>query len=371
MAFQIKDFTSIVASMINFMKGTTDKITDFNVGSVARTLIEAPAIEIDELYQQMFNGLNEAIPVSLYTSLNFTALPAIPASGLIRVTYTSSTSSRTVPAGTKFSIVSWPVNYTSVSDVVLPPGSTYADIQVVGDTSGVMGNVDAGSAFSMTPQFNGFLSASNLSAFVNGIDAESDSARKLRFTQFISSLNRGTNAALIYGLSTVFLADVNGNEIERVESSSIIEPWVDDNTQPVGLVNCYIHNGVGGTSSALVTHAKKVIYGYYDANNNPIAGWKAAGVQVQIFAATETIVNVTAAIFAMPGYDKPALVTQAASAIYSYVQSLPIGTKCLIAEIVSLVMSIEGVYNFSVTAPSADVSSSASVKLMPGTITIS
>ena len=63
MAFQIKNFASIVASMINRMSATQNKVTDFNVGAVGRTLIEAPAIEIDQLYQQMFNGLKEAIPV--------------------------------------------------------------------------------------------------------------------------------------------------------------------------------------------------------------------------------------------------------------------------------------------------------------------
>ncbi len=55
--FQVKDFRSIVASMVNHVRATTTKITDFRVGGVARTLLEAPAIEIDELYQQMFNGL--------------------------------------------------------------------------------------------------------------------------------------------------------------------------------------------------------------------------------------------------------------------------------------------------------------------------
>ena len=47
MAFQIKNFVSICAGMINSMRANQTQITDFNVGSVARTLIEAPAIEID------------------------------------------------------------------------------------------------------------------------------------------------------------------------------------------------------------------------------------------------------------------------------------------------------------------------------------
>lgn len=50
MAFQIKDFASIVASQINHARAVSDKITDFQPGSVARTIMEAPAVEIEELY---------------------------------------------------------------------------------------------------------------------------------------------------------------------------------------------------------------------------------------------------------------------------------------------------------------------------------
>jgi hypothetical protein len=56
MAFQLKDFVSIVAAMLNRAKATQSRLTDFEVGSVARTLIEAPAIEIEQLYQRMFAG---------------------------------------------------------------------------------------------------------------------------------------------------------------------------------------------------------------------------------------------------------------------------------------------------------------------------
>lgn len=71
MAFQIKDFRSIVASLINVSKASQSKITDFGVGSVARTLMESPAIEIEELYLQMALGLQDAIPVAIYQAFDF------------------------------------------------------------------------------------------------------------------------------------------------------------------------------------------------------------------------------------------------------------------------------------------------------------
>ncbi len=64
MAFQIKDFASIAAAMINYLRASQDRVTDFEPGSVARTMLEATAAELDELYQQLFHGIREAIEVS-------------------------------------------------------------------------------------------------------------------------------------------------------------------------------------------------------------------------------------------------------------------------------------------------------------------
>ena len=370
MAFQVKDFASITASCINWMKATTAKITDFNVGAVVRTMIEAIAAEIDELYQQMFIGIKEAIPVAVYNSFNFSALTATPAIGLVRVSITPSATATLISAGTSFNVTGNPTMYVSTSDVTIAAGSTYGDVPIACAVAGSAGNQASGAAFTVSPAPSGLVSATNLSAIASGTDNETDDDRKVRFTAFVSSLNRGTIAALKYGLQTAFLTDASGNTIEHVATSSVVEPWIADNTQPVGLVNCYIHNGVGSTSGALVAQANKVIYGYYDANGNAVPGWKAAGVNVQVYAATETTVAVTAALTAVSGYDKPTLVIAVTSAINSYLLSLPIGQPALEAEIVTLAMNTLGVANFVMTAPASDVAAAANVKLMPGTFTI-
>lgn len=368
--FQVKDFASITASCINWMKATTTKLTDFNVGSIVRTMLEAIAAELDELYQQMFIGIREAIPVSVYNSFDFAALPASPAAGLVRVTITSSASDTLIGAGTTFTITGSSLTYTANNDTVIAAGNTYADVPVAASVSGLAGNHASGASFTVSPQPLGFVSATNISAISGGANAEMDAARKVRFTAFVASLNRGTVAALKYGLSTAYLTDSAGNHIEYVASSEVIEPWLTDNTQPISLVNCYIHNGVGSTSSGLVNHAKDVIYGYYDSAGNAVPGWKAAGVNVQVYAATETTVAITAALTAAAGYDKPTLITAVTSAINAYLLEMPIGSKAIKAEITAIAMNIDGVLNFELSAPSSDVTAAASVKLMPGVFTI-
>ena len=370
MAFQIKDFTSIVASCINWMKTATNKITDYNVGSVARTMIEAPAAEIDELYQQMFIGLKEAIPVATYNSFDFQRLDALAASGVVGVTISVSGQPTLISAGTTFTAPGSQVTYTSNADVTIAAGSTTADIVITAAQVGAAGNLLAGSSFTLSPAPAGFVSASNQAPFTNGTDVETDDERKLRFTAFVQTLARGTVSALNYGLKTSEIKDANGNVIERVTHSAIIEPWLTDPMQPVGLVQCYIHNGSTGASSDLLTLAEKIINGYYDSSGAAVPGWKAAGVKVEFYAAANLPVAVTATLTALPGYIASELIDKAMTAISDYLQSLDIAETAVRSEIIAKAMEVEGVYNFVVSAPIDDTAASVTQKITPGTIAI-
>lgn len=376
MAFQIKDFASVSASLINLIRATTQKVTDFNVGSVVRSILDSVAAEIDELYQQMFIGLKEAIPVATYNSFNFEALQAQPASGTIRVTVAPAAEPVTITAGTNFTFDGARVDYENVVDVVIPAGVAFVDVPVVAVEAGSIGNIGAGQTFRVNPPIPGMTVASNPAAFASGTDAETDEDRKLRFNAFIQSLNRGTVAALIYGMRTTSLVDSGGNVTERVAFASVVEPWLIDSNQPISLVRCYVHNGVGATSSALVNKARDVLYGYRDpVTGQAVPGWKAAGVRVEVFAATEQLVPVTGVLTAEPGFDKPTLIAQAEQEVLAYLLGLEIGETALRSEIIARVMAVPGVYNFVLSAPVDDVDAldllgAATIKLMPGSVAI-
>ena len=145
--------------MLNRLKVTQNQLTDFNVGAVGRTLVEAPAIEIDQLYQQMFNGLVEAIPVSVYQSFSFPPLAALAARGNIQVTIASSLTSTDVPAGTLFGSTVTGNVYASTADFIIPPSTTTASIPVAATTAGAATNLVTGVSFTLTPSPAGFSSA--------------------------------------------------------------------------------------------------------------------------------------------------------------------------------------------------------------------
>lgn len=370
MAFQLKSFASITASMINWMRAVQKIVTDFNVGSVVRSMLEAGAAEIDELYKQIFIGITEAIPVSIYTSFNFPPLAATPAGGLIPIVITAQAAPVLVAAGTLWVPNSGGVNYTQTANFVIAAGATTANIPVSAVQAGTIGNLAAGTLFNPTPVPTGFVSGSNVTAFINGLDAETPDNQKIRFNAYISTLARGTPAAIQFGLTTATLTDASGNVTERVATAQVVEPWKTDASQPVSLVRGYIYNGVGGTSVTLVARAQKVVDGFYDINNNPVPGWKAAGVQAVIAAVTEVPTNIAGVLTAKPGFDKPTLIGLATPALFAFMQQLVTGTDLLVSDLITLVKKIPGVSNIVFSAPTTDIAGVVGQKLTPGAITL-
>lgn len=371
--FQLKDFTSIVASMINHMRGNTKKITDFQPGSVARTLVEAPAVEIEELYLKMFQGLVEAIPVATYTSFDFSLLPASSSSGVLTFYALNGHSSTiTIPAGTSARNSATDQTYVTTRAATIAVGQTQVSIPARAEAIGFIGNADANTITKMVDNITGVSGVANLTAFVGGRDTENEDERKQRFREYISTLQRGTIAALYYGAKTATVRDANGVIIESVALINHVEPYaVDPVANNPGLVLLYVHNGVGGTSPSLVTEAQRIIDGYYLADGTPVPGYKAAGVEVNVFSAAEVALNVTGTVEFLPGYDvdqQADILASCVTAVRDYLLSLPIGAKAVHAEIIERIMTVEGVYNVALTAPVADTTVSSSQKIVPGVV---
>lgn len=372
MAFQTKTFVAIVASMINRMRISTRVFTDYNVGSAARTLIEAPAQEIDQLYQELLFGLQEAIDTAVYTSFNFPPLPATPASNLIRVTISVQSTATVIAAGTLFTSADGATTFVSTADTIIPAGTSYGDVPVVAQVAGSAANLPALTSFTLGVTLPGLVSAQNLSPFANGTDAETPSAHKVRFNAYVSTLSRGTIASLLYALTRLtFLTDSLGNVTEKVMSANIEEPYLIDPAQPPGLVNAYVHNGVGGTSPDLVRQAANVLNGYTAADGTKVAGYKAAGVVLACYAASEIPVDVVGQLTIAPTYDPPSVVAQVTAVIFTYIQNIPTGKPYLASVANELVMQVPGVWDWEVVQPGlAYIQINFSAKLMPGTLLI-
>lgn len=137
MAFQVKKFNSLIASMINWMASATTKITDYNKGSVIRTILESVAMEMEELYYQLLQATQEAIEEAVYRTFNFPKNPAEKATGTERFTRLTGTEAVvSIPAGTLVATDTDPaIVFETEDDDVIE--------YITGTATGVSGTADA------------------------------------------------------------------------------------------------------------------------------------------------------------------------------------------------------------------------------------
>lgn len=369
MAFQTKNFPSIIAGMINHAKASQKKLTDFGIGSVARTFLEAPGEEIDELYQRMLLGLIEAIPVAAYLAFGFDTLAAAAANGIITFTLDAVATSDTVqPAGTQVATDGRAKIYTTITDAVIPAGELTVSVGAASTVAGVAGNCAAGDINTIIggpPN----LSVTNAGAFTNGSDAETEDQRALRFNAFIGSLSRGPVASLKYGLKLANVTNDGGVVIEHVADAVVVELYTIDVSNPLGYVDCFIYNGGSGASADLIEAAQLIMDGFTDATSRVVPGYKAAGCIVRVHAQVLQTQNVAMNVRTK---DNVALTsaqqTALAAAVADVFSTHSAGQKLYLSDLEVAARSVEGIVDAVSTTPNATVTPNYDTRLIPGTV---
>lgn len=368
--FNLKHFEQLAASMMNLLASVQDVITDYNVGSVNRTMLEAVAMELEELYYRTYQGILDGIPAGVYEDFGFGQIPATPAVG--NVTFSRSTpavATYTIPAGTIVSTASG-IRFQTTEDATILIGNTSVGAQVSAVTPGEDGNVDGGSIVLMTTAVLGVETVTNDAPTAGGADVETADAQKARFAEFIVSLARSPINGIEAGAKTVRLTDSTGLIIEQVVLAKVVEPYLLDSTEPIGIASLYIDNGSGGASTDLVTKTQQVIDGYIDEHGVAIMGYRAAGVVINVIAVTLFSQAVTALVTLDPGADQDTVDTSLRNAIAAVFNGINISSGLDWPTLLSAMMVVAGVKTVSLTVPSASVGGQLGKRLRPGTITL-
>lgn len=363
MAFQIKDFRSIVASMINVAKASQRQLTDFSVGSVGRTLMESPAVEIEELYLQMMLGLQDAIPVAIYQAFNFPVIGALPAGGLVTLHFPSALESPVmVPVGTPFIAAGSGQSYLCTTSVEIPAGATQALATVVAASPGAAGNIGPNEITYIGSDLE-FPSGTTYShpLFTSGRDSETELVRKTRFIQFVLSLSRGTVQAVKYCASLATVKDGAGAVQEYVERSGMIEER--------GYVQIFLRGSSGVPSAELIANAQKLIDGYTE-NGSAVAGYRAAGVEVVVGAMSERAIPVSVSVATGSGVLQSAsLASSITAAIGVVVRGVASGEYLRADALVTAVLGVPGVIAASFSG-GENTLCAESETLIPGVVSI-
>jgi hypothetical protein len=329
---------------------------------VARTLVEAPAVEIEELYLQMFLGLREAIPVATYLSFGFGKLPPSYARGFVSVTRsTPLTEPISIPAGTTFSTADGRI-YLSTSTLTWASGSSTIRIPVAAQFPGTAANVAAG-LIHTSPLFSDSSFSIGNALIANGKDAETDPEREARFAEYVASLSRGTVIACTNAAKNTVVLDADGNIYEYVTRVGLYEIG--------GFVRIYLYTSRGVPSADLLAIGQRTLDGYRDeATGAIIEGFRAGGVRFDVLPMTERTVTFTAAVKMLPGFTLNSAVIQSLSdAFTAELAATASGATLHIGTLVEQLLSVDGVLQI---VPSANTNIVCGVyeTLTPGTFTI-
>ena len=361
MSFQIKDFNSITLSQINHARAVTTRVTDFQPGSVVRTLMESASVEIEELYLQMLLGLRDAIPVATFRSFGFDTLPARVAMGFVSVSKSTPPAfAVVVDSGTRFSTSDGRI-YASTQAVTWPAGQSLVRIPVTSLTAGAIGNVAAG-VITQSDTFGSLFTVGN-ALIETGADAETGAEREERFAEFIAALSRGTLQACLYAARQSRVLDADGNIAEYVTRIGVSES--------PGYVALYVYGSNGAPSHTLLSDGQERMDGSRDDTAGTITpGFRPAGVSIDILPMVERAVALSIQVGMLPGQALTIVTTQRLGDIYaSVIGAIRTGTTLYLGMLIEALLAVPGVASI-VPVTTSNITCSTTETLTAGPLTI-
>ena len=354
MGLRIRVFEEIVGSAISAI-GEKTGLTNFNVGSVIRTLTEVFSEVVGELYAFAGEALKQAfIQTASGSYLEMRAAErlvekkgAVATRGIVAF-------ERAVPGTTnivipRLTIVSTPrdqagreYRYVTDEETILPAGDMAVTVPLTAVHPGRSYNVVPGSITEIRTHINGIGSVNNLVDWltVEGADAESDSSLRQRALLAWEELTLGSTARAYrsWALSVPGVASV----------------WVDD-TLPRGdgTVDVYVLGQGGTPSGALIDAVQAVV-----DERRPITA--DALVRVPEGVVVDIELNITP----RAGYDQETLEASVRAALGAYfgssetvipVRALGVGTDVMVSQIIATVLSVGGIWDVQVVTPSSDI----------------
>ena len=138
-------------------------------------------------------------------------------------------------------------------------------------------------------------------------------------------------------------------------SASVTRAWVDDqNPRGPGTLDLY----VAGPTAPVPAPVLATVLDYIEGNIDGV--WRRPlGSDLQVFSAGSATVAVTGTLYVLPAFDLTATRDAVYDAITSLLEALPVGGTVLLAELYRTIMTVAGVRNVHLTAPTSDTTVAA------------
>lgn len=237
------------------------------------------------------------------------------------------------------------VEFVTTETGTIPAGSLYCDVAAQAVLSGAGGNVPAESILFMELAPGGVAQCYNPAAFSGGSDAETDDELRARIVSSYRKLPNGANAAYY---------EASAMDIDGVEAVTVLPK-----RRGLGTVDIIIASADGVPTQSLI-----------DAVDEKLQGQREICVDLLVLAPATVTVNVAAELETAAGYDYNQVANAVTAALTAHFTGKLLGEKVTLAKLGSIIYGVEGVKNYHITSPAADVSIAGDRLPRLGTITL-
>ena len=227
-----------------------------------------------------------------------------------------------IPAGTVFSTSDGTLYYESTQQGVIYSGTGRTLLEARAEYSGSRYNVEAGEVTTVVTYFSSGLSISNASAFTGGTDDETDEQLRKRLEASFAELSNGLNHAYYKKLAE--------------SDEGVFSANTTDIIQGTNTMNVYLAQQGASVDNATVQRVQAVM----TANRIP-------GIDIRVFAASLTPVNVSVDITVRNGYPVTRAVSDTENAVRSYFSGLKVGEDFVCNKLGAAIIAVEGVDNYT------------------------
>ena len=255
---------------------------------------------------------------------------AVRAEGVLRFSVErASQVDLTVEAGT-VCMTAAQVRFETTRTVVLKAGALSVDVEARAVEPGAAGNVPAGMVRAMALAPVGIGSCTNPQPFSGGSDAEEDEALRERVLETYHRLANGANAAYYQREAMGF---------DQVAAVTVV-----GRSRGVGTVDIVVSSSQGVPSQELLARLQE-----HFEQRREIA------VDVKVLAPFTKAVPVQVALEVEQGWEFDQVAGGVRTAVQSWFDGRQLGQDVLLARLGALIFAVEGVKNYRITAPAADV----------------
>lgn len=344
--FVPRDQTSLAAAILAYIAADPQisaylQPTDYAVGSLERSEVEAQALLLEEQDQRFVAAVKAAISDSCYNAFGFQKLGPTPAvGGVVMSAFVAPVANVSIPQGTNIQGPNGVMFATTAAGTLLAGQTTTAAIPVQASVPGAAGNVGAGTLIRMVTPISGIDMVTNPTATIGGADGETDDARAIRFAAFLAALPRGTKEALEFAALSASTAVVDSRAIEPF----LLTP-VPAGVPFAGLVWLFVDDGTSSSTldPGVAAAINQLVNGYVDGGGNKIPGYKAAGIVVTLEKAVHVPVAMRCTVRLGPSGLARWTAIQAAltAAAVDYFSKLRIGAKASYQNLVTVLTNAD------------------------------